>query len=186
MIDKKYLEAMEKDQWHKLPGEIYAKNFLKKYCEFLALDTQQLQLDWQKIPCFKLKDYQQDFNKKTNSQDFFNLPKTLKITLISIIICALLIYFVWQINQFIKAPEIILYHPITDLTLSEKTLTISGKTESEVNLKINNENIVLDKNNEFFQTLTLQPGLNTLKIEGKKKYSKTRIIERNIILETTN
>ena len=89
-INKKYLEALENDDWKKLPGEIYAKNFLKKYCNFLKLNPKSLNIDWQKIPCFKNKDYTDDFKKKTRRTDFFNLPKFLKIFILILIMCNIL------------------------------------------------------------------------------------------------
>jgi len=37
-IPLKYLQALEAEEWNKLPGEVYIKNFLKTYCEFLGLN----------------------------------------------------------------------------------------------------------------------------------------------------
>jgi len=182
-IDKKYLEAIEKDDWQKLPGEVYAKNFLKKYCEFLKINQNELNIDWEKISCFKHKNHKESFTKKTRIFDFLNLPKTLRITLIAIITLIIVIYLIWQINQIIRAPEITIFSPDSDITISTNTLVITGQTKSEVKLKINNEVMVLDENYNFEQILNLQPGLNTITIEGKKKYSKTQIIERKIIVD---
>jgi cytoskeletal protein RodZ len=41
-IRAKYLRAMENDEWDLLPGEVYAKSFLRTYGNFLGLDTRQL------------------------------------------------------------------------------------------------------------------------------------------------
>lgn len=184
-IDKKYLEALENDKWQNLPGEIYAKNFIKKYCQFLSqeykVDIDESKIDFSKISGFKHKNYQKDFHKKTLQKDFLNLPKILKIVLIVLIVLTALIYLIWQINSIIQPPEIILFHPVTDLTLTDNSITISGQTEAEVKLKINGEDIILEPDNTFSLTLNLQEGLNTITIEGKKKYSKTRVIERKII-----
>ena len=37
-ISVKYLTAIESGQHNKLPGEVYAKSFLKVYAKFLGLD----------------------------------------------------------------------------------------------------------------------------------------------------
>ena len=92
-------------------------------------------------------------------------------------------YLVWQIDQIIRPPQITIFSPAADITISTNILAVSGQTESEVRIKINNEDVVLDKNNNFNQTLNLQPGLNVITIEGKKKYSRTQIIKRRVILE---
>ena len=39
-IQKHYLEAMENDQWDKLPSQVFTKGFLRSYSEFLGLDKE--------------------------------------------------------------------------------------------------------------------------------------------------
>jgi hypothetical protein len=41
-IRAKYLRAIENEEWDLLPGEVYAKSFLRTYGDFLGLDTRQL------------------------------------------------------------------------------------------------------------------------------------------------
>jgi hypothetical protein len=41
-IRAKYLRAMENDEWDLLPGEVYARSFLRTYGQFLGLDTRAL------------------------------------------------------------------------------------------------------------------------------------------------
>ncbi len=182
-INKKYLEALENNRWQSLPGRIYAKKFLKRYCQFLGLDFDKIWVDFTKISYFKNKKYQENFKKKTSKKDFLNLPKIFQTALIVLAVLTIISYLSWQINQIIKPPKIILFYPATDLAVHENTLIISGKTEPEVRLKINGQDVILEADNTFSQTLNLQAGLNIIKIEGKKKYSKTKIIERKIIVE---
>lgn len=40
MIKKRYLEAMENEEWSKLPGKVYAKGFLRSYARYLKLNEQ--------------------------------------------------------------------------------------------------------------------------------------------------
>lgn len=37
-IRRRYLEALESDRFEQLPGEVYARGFLREYAEFLGLD----------------------------------------------------------------------------------------------------------------------------------------------------
>jgi len=103
-INKKYLVALENEDWKKLPGEVYAKNFLKKYCEFLEIDINSLSIDFSQIDCFKNADHSKDFHKKTKKTDFLNLPKFFKIYLLIFLILIALSYFIWQIKQ-ITSPQ---------------------------------------------------------------------------------
>src|SRR5581483_8443960 len=41
-IRAKYLRAIENGEWDLLPGDVYARSFLRTYGDFLGLDTRQL------------------------------------------------------------------------------------------------------------------------------------------------
>lgn len=42
MVKKRYLEAIENEEWSKLPGKVYAKGFLRSYARFLKLEEQPI------------------------------------------------------------------------------------------------------------------------------------------------
>ena len=41
-IRAKYLRAIENEEWGLLPGDVYAKSFLRTYADYLGLDSRQL------------------------------------------------------------------------------------------------------------------------------------------------
>ncbi|MCF8564823.1 DUF4115 domain-containing protein [Alicyclobacillus tolerans] len=41
-IRKRYLKALEEGNWDVIPGEVYARGFVRSYAEFLGLDGQEL------------------------------------------------------------------------------------------------------------------------------------------------
>lgn len=41
-IRVRYLQALEDERWHLLPGRAYGKAFLREYCDFLGLDAELL------------------------------------------------------------------------------------------------------------------------------------------------
>lgn len=41
-IREEYVEALEHDEWDKLPGEVYGRGFLKSYARYLDLDAEAL------------------------------------------------------------------------------------------------------------------------------------------------
>ena len=54
-IRAKYLRAMENEEWSLLPGEIYAKTFLRTYADYLGLDSREL-----------LDDYRRQYERPTD------------------------------------------------------------------------------------------------------------------------
>ncbi len=47
-IRAKYLRAIENEEWDLLPGDVYAKSFLRTYGDFLGLDSRQLLDDFKR------------------------------------------------------------------------------------------------------------------------------------------
>ncbi len=47
-IRSKYLRAMENEEWDLLPGDVYARSFLRTYGQFLGLDTRELLDDYKR------------------------------------------------------------------------------------------------------------------------------------------
>ena len=41
-IAKKYLEAIENEEYSIFPGDTYLKGFLRSYCEYLKLDPNEI------------------------------------------------------------------------------------------------------------------------------------------------
>ncbi len=41
-IRAKYLRAIENEEWDLLPGPVYARSFLRTYCDYLGLDSRML------------------------------------------------------------------------------------------------------------------------------------------------
>ena len=41
-IQKKFLQAIEENQWEALPGEVYLRGFLRIYAKYLGIDGQEI------------------------------------------------------------------------------------------------------------------------------------------------
>ena len=66
--------------------------------------------------------------------------------------------------------------------MTQSIIDVKGKTSKGVLLTLNNQEVILNKDGEFDVELSLQKGLNLIKITGIKRYSKENTIWRNVIL----
>ena len=105
-INPNYLKALEKEDWKKLPGRVYTKNFLKIYASFLKVNLDESIVDFEKVKFFKQNNY--NFIRKTTKWNFFILSKVLKVILISLTVGVVLTYLILQIDQIVQAPKVIL------------------------------------------------------------------------------
>jgi len=175
-ISAKYLEALENNKLSQIPGPIYVKNFLKKYGAYLGLDLNYSD------SCLENKKNSL-FHHKTEKKFFINLPSVIKKISFILIVLILFIYILKQINFITTPPKITINYPPDSLIVYNNFLIINGQTEPEVKIKINQEDVLLQPDNTFQQKISLLPGINSIIIEGKKKYSSTTILEKKIIYQ---
>lgn len=182
-IQKKYLEILENGDYLNLPGDVYVRNWLKLYGKFLNLNVNELLVD------YKLeKSVGQKFilppDKKQKKIWKFIEPLFLKKALVIGIIFLVFAYLAWEINNIVSPPEITITQPLNNTKTTDSIIFVSGQTEKEIQLNINGELVLLDTQGRFNKEVNLSVGLNNLVINAKKKHSKTRVIELNILRES--
>lgn len=184
-IKKEYLQALEQGTYSDLPGPVYIESFLKKYAEFLHVSSDfvlSLYHDQEKKSL--KKQYHTTFSPlpKSLPKDKLN-PKMIRNLLISLIILACLIYIGFVIAKIFSPPNLTVSSPIVDMTTTAEFIDVSGQTEPEANLEINGQQIILDEDGNFSESVNLKEGLNKIIISASKEKSKDTIIKRNIIKE---
>jgi len=90
-------------------------------------------------------------------------------------------YFWHEICYLIKAPELKVYQPPTDIAVNQETFEIIGKTSPMAYLTVKDEEVYIDKQGNFKKEISLTNGLNIIKIEAKNRFGKTNTIIRRII-----
>ena len=184
-INIKYIEAMENGHFDKLPEGLYGKNFIREYMRFLGINTEMIN-DMENTETKKklLKKQKRLFSIKAPSIRYFiALPKIIKNIIITILILICVSYLVYYINNIISPPKIFIIYPQKDQIIKKNNITITGETEPEINITINNKKILLSDKGNFSKNINLNRGVNVITIIGQKKYSKQQVIIRNIIVE---
>lgn len=186
-IQIKYLEILEEGDYQKLPGDIYAKAWLKLYGDFLGLQINELLVDYkiEKSVSDKLAKVEapKPENKLKPATNILK-PKVLKMMGIGLLILVLFTYLGWEVNNIISPPEVVIFEPASNLRTTESSIVITGQTQPEVQLTINNELVLLDEEGNFSQAINLINGLNNLQISAKKKHSKEQVVEIIVLRET--
>lgn len=181
-VQKKYLEILEDGIYQSLPGDIYVRNWIKLYGNFLSLPVNELLLDYKLEKTLGQKfTAVQNKNKKYHWK--FLGPHFIKRAIVVFVVLLVLGYFAWEINNIVSPPVVEIYQPANNTKTTESAIVITGKTEKEIQLSINGELILLDAEGKFSKELNLSLGLNNLVINAKKKHSKIRVIELNILRE---
>jgi cytoskeletal protein RodZ len=185
-IQTQYLIAIENGDYKKIPGEIYLKNFLKIYAKALNLDQKEILKLYQEEQKILFVDWQNNFNispKIKNKIRLLFVSNIFKKSLIGIFLIIFLFYILFEVNNIISPPKLIIQEPSDNLIISESTIKVAGKTDVNANVTINNQEIFKNADGSFNRIINLQSGLNLITISAQKKHSREIIKYRKIIVE---
>lgn len=183
-ICSKYLEALENDDYQIIPGSIYARNFLRKYTEFLGLD-------WQVIG----KRYEEELIKQgikaggvenrfgLTAKKFIILPRILKNIVIGLVVLAIIVYLCLQLWSLLRPPRFEVLYPADESVFSHRYIKILGQAGKEIELTLNGEQVPIDSDGFFLVDINLNKGLNVIKFEAKKRYGRSKTVYQRIIVE---
>ena len=178
-IQLKYLECLENGTYEQLPADVYVKGFLRSYAQFLGISEISLIKLYErekKIQHNLKKEEKKKFSiKPLNFSRPIITPKFLVIGIVTISVLLTFFYMYRELNIFISVPQLVITEPQNNSTVSENTIKISGITEKDAQLFINNQPILVDQNGKFSEDLNLQNGTNTIAVRAVNRFNKENI-----------
>ena len=180
-IKPSFLEAIEKGDYKKLPSSTYISGFIRNYARFLGLPEQEF------LALFKREYDEEKFIKvlpegMVGKDDFplkrIKFAQTFKI--LALIFVLLLAYIVFQYRSAIFNPPMSISYPSDNQIIMSQEITVTGKTDANSTVYINNETASLDKQGNFKKTINVFPGKSKIIIKSVNNFNKTTVLERHI------
>lgn len=184
-IRKELLQALEDDNYSKLPPPTFTQGFIKNYGKFLGLDTSKL-----------LAIYRREFSIKTNPPNImeawknplenpkFRLTPTKVISSLTVGLILVFFTYLWFEYRYLAGPPPLdINEPRDQITVETSKINISGKTLPEVKIAINNQQIMVDGNGNFSQELELSNIVNKIEITATSKFNATAKVIRTVYLK---
>ncbi len=175
-----FLLAIEKGEYVKLPSSAYIKGFVKNYIEFLGLPKKEL------IPLFKREFDDSEFLRvlpigfgEKQEIPFRRLRLTYTNLLIVFAFILLAGYILFQYRYAIINPPLDVNSPRNDQVFS-KSVAITGKTDPNSTVFVNEEPVSLDKDGNFTKKIDIFPGKAIIRIKAINRLGKSTEIERKI------
>lgn len=182
-INYKYLRALEKSDYKKLPAGIYGKNYLREYALFLGLDYNQL------VKLFKSEQRLENLPEKrlfskqrVKGYNFLALPKIIKAVIIVVVTLVCLTYLGFKIENIIAPPDLIIESPKENVITKNHIINVIGRTEAEAQVIINNEPVLSNTTGEFSKIINLKNGVNIITITASKKFGRDNTIIRQVLV----
>ena len=174
-VRKKFISALEEDNWGSFTSKIYIEGILKNYAHLVHLDEA-------KVLAFFRREYEKkdDVRFKQQVQKSYLSSDSKRILIGGFIaICVVLFsYFLFQLYLYIKPPVITIISPQQVQFKHENTITIVGKTEKEAVLTIGTERVYLDKDGSFTYLFPLSKSKNLLHMEVVGANGKKTVVDK--------
>ncbi|MBI2017527.1 helix-turn-helix domain-containing protein [Candidatus Daviesbacteria bacterium] len=183
-IRKELLEALEKGEYSRLPPPTFIQGFIKNYGKFLNLNSEKL------LAIFR-REFSEGKNPPRILESFLNPldKRKFKITpakaLGSVILTLIVIFFVYlwfEYRFLVGAPFLEVAQPQDQQSVTSDVLIVSGRTDPESKVSINNQEIQVDSTGKFSQEIKLSDNVNTISIEAASKNGKVTKIEKTVFL----
>lgn len=173
-IRSRYLEAIERGEYQRLPGDIYVKGFLRTIAKTLNMDGVKLvNLYQEEIRGTKDQKTVLDRMRGITEAKFIITPKIIFIFFGLLAVFLIGGYFWYQVSGFAAAPELSLAKPTKeDFTTKSDEIAVAGTTDPGTTLTINDQPIKIDLDGNFSENIKLKSGVNQIVIVAKNKIGK--------------
>ncbi len=172
-IPVKSLAAIENEDVPNFPQEPYCSLIVKDYADFLGLNGSN-------ILCLFRRDFDQKKKNKNNTRNFFSFTPqfTFKISIITILIL-FSSYLVFEYIKFNQPPKLKINWPL-DTVITNSTVSLTGTTDIEATIRINDDLIIVDNQGNFNKKIDLGEGENKITVESKSPSGKVTYEEKII------
>lgn len=174
------LTFIEEGRFDQLPSRTYVQGFVKAY-------AQALKLDLNKAAAFFRREYdvRADQEEKTPPQPLdkprFIITPSMLLTLGgTLLLIFFFVFLFWQYRQFAGRPVLLVDQPADQTVTSTSFIQVGGRTDPDVQIFVNGEEISVSKDGSFQIGVTLQQGPNRIIITARNQIGKETTIEREV------
>ncbi|MBL7036375.1 helix-turn-helix domain-containing protein [Candidatus Microgenomates bacterium] len=180
-IKKQFLEAIEKENWESLPEYPVILGFVSNIAGSLdvPVDT-ALALLRRDYPPKKLKvTPSPDVEKK-----FVWSPKLTFAIGVGLFLLTLLGYLGFQYTRFMNPPKLFISKPTEEEIVLSTKLKVSGITDTDAKIEVNNQPILVDSSGNFEGTVEISEDAGEITFVATSRSGKETKINRKIVNET--
>ncbi len=182
-----YVEDIEAGKYDHLPPDVFVKGFIKSYAKFLKLDPEKVMKLYQKergmIESVKKANTKAPVVKTIKAPRVIVTPRTVVISLVAFVALVILFYIGWQVNILTSPPKLSLSSPTDNLLVQSDSIAVEGKTDAGTTLFINEVEVGVGQDGLFKEKLSLQNGVNKIKVRAQNKLGKYNEISRIVVAE---
>ncbi|KKT66139.1 MAG: Ftsk/spoiiie family protein [Candidatus Curtissbacteria bacterium GW2011_GWC1_44_33] len=176
-IKKDFIEALEKENWQDTPDFPVLVGFVKSIAGALGTSEKSLL-------ALLRRDYPPkalSINPKPDVGNKFVWSPKLTFALgVGIIVVLLLGYLIFQYGTFVAPPSLSVSEPKEGQVITQRLVRVSGKTDSDAIIKINNQPVLLDSEGNFVAEIEIFEGTSEIEVKAQSRAGKETVVRRKI------
>jgi cytoskeletal protein RodZ len=179
-IKKEFIKAIEEEDWNALPEPPVLVGFVKNIASALSLNQRQ-------VVAILRRDYpprSQRINPKPDVES--KLAWSPRLTfLLGVIVASLIIvgYLGFQYVNFITPPNLNVEFPAEDQVITQETLEVSGETDPEATIRVNNQPVIVNDDGKFTTEIEIFEGTKEVIVVARSRSGKETTVVRKIKVE---
>lgn len=183
-IQRKHLEALEKDAFDLLPEPLYARQLVKTYVKALGGNIGYCLARYEEA-CGRcdLVEPMRTPRQRARAVQFLAAHRILKVALLALLALSVLGYLGYELRLVFEPPELLVFEPADGFSTDDAVIAVSGRTEPETEIFVNGLKVLPTQDGSFETEVTLERGVNVITVEGKTRHSRTATVYRRVILE---
>jgi cytoskeletal protein RodZ len=179
-IQKKYLLAIEKNDFKQIPTQEYAKGYVKNYSDFLGLNARNilafLRRQTREVPKSVL--LPQKASGPLRKSRFILTPGRFVVIVVVVLLLSFISYFFLQYQRLQLPPTLIVQEPKDQQVIQAQRIDVLGATDPSATISINGVGVLVRSDGKFFDQVQLFPGENTISITATSRYGKTASVTK--------
>lgn len=184
-IRKELLEALEADDYAKLPPATFIQGFIKNYSRMLNIDAEKMLALFRRD--FEAKKHppriMESFKSPLENRRFRLTPSKMLGVVIAAVILSFFGYLWFEYRQFVGAPNLIVTTPVDQQSVDIPQVTVEGQTDPEIRVEVNNQSVGVDGDGKFRESINLSASTNRIVITATSKFGKTATVERTVFVK---
>lgn len=180
-IQPKYLEAIEHSAWNRLPHTVHALGFVRTYARALGLDGE--------VAATKYLLERGPLATTPARVQAHRVARPIVGTRVLIggaillAVLAVVGYLLIQLSVLAAPPKLEVVQPPGDVEVKTNSYELKGNTTPSASVSVDGSALAVGDNGQFSTTISLQDGLNTIRVESTNRAGKTARVERNILVK---
>ncbi|HYD35239.1 MAG TPA: helix-turn-helix domain-containing protein [Vitreimonas sp.] len=184
-IRLEYLQALENNEFDKLPSSTFVKGYIRTYGQIFGFDylplLALLRRDFKESAKGKL--VPREFIKPVLKKRPFWTPITAAMVVLGTLFLTLITYVLVQWYHFTKPPLLEVFSPEADAFVSAQVM-VEGRTNPEAVVAVNAQPVSLQPDGSFRYELYLpREGITTITVEATDRRGKTNLLQRTVYVK---